>query len=159
MNRNVLMSFALVTALALAGCAGDAVKPGEGADGGADASGAGMDAAARARALLAKRTVYFDFDSAALTGESREITEAHARHLAANPNIKVTLEGHCDERGTREYNLGLGERRAQSVERVMRALGVASNRVKLISYGEEKPANPGHDEAAWSKNRRVEISY
>ncbi len=158
MNRKVLMSFALVTALALAGCAGEAVKPGEGADG-ADAAGAGKDAAARAKALLAKRTVYFDFDSAALTGESREIAEAHARHLAANTNIKLTLEGHCDERGTREYNLGLGERRAQSVEKVMRALGVGANRVKVISYGEEKPANTGHDEAAWAKNRRVEIMY
>jgi len=103
--------------------------------------------------------VHFEFDSAALDDENRRIVEAHARYLVANPNLRVTLEGHCDERGTREYNLALGERRAQSVARVMRVLGVASNRLTLRSYGEEKPLDPGHNESAWALNRRVEIVY
>jgi len=110
-------------------------------------------------ALLAKKRVYFAFDSSTLDDENRAIVEAHAAHLASNAGIKVHLEGHADERGTREYNLALGERRAQTVERVMRALGVAGNRITTTSYGEEKPVAAGHDESAWRQNRRVEISY
>jgi peptidoglycan-associated lipoprotein len=121
---------------------------------GTELSGTAADAA-----LIAKRRVYFAFDSSQLDDENRKIVEAHARNLAANPNIKVHLEGHCDERGTREYNVALGERRAQAVERAMRVLGVASNRITTVSYGEEKPVDPGHNEAAWAKNRRVEILY
>jgi len=109
--------------------------------------------------LLAKRRVHFAFDSSALDEENRRIVEAHARYLVANPTLIVTLEGHCDERGTREYNLALGERRAQSVERVMRVLGVSANRIRLVSYGEEKPLAPEHNESAWALNRRVEIIY
>jgi peptidoglycan-associated lipoprotein len=109
--------------------------------------------------LLAKRRVHFAFDSSELDGENRQIVEAHARYLAANPNLHVTLEGHCDERGTREYNLALGERRAQAVARVMRVLGVSANSLTLRSYGEEKPLDPAHNESAWALNRRVEIIY
>ena len=109
--------------------------------------------------LLAKRRVHFEFDSSELDGENRQIVEAHARYLVANPNMRVTLEGHCDERGTREYNLALGERRAQAVARVMRVLGVDGNRLTLRSYGEEKPLAPEHNESAWALNRRVEIIY
>ena len=155
MNNKVLVSVLFLAALGLAGCASDGSKPGEE---GADAAGAGRDGA-RGKALLSKRTVYFEFDSSALDGESRAIVEAHAAHLAANAKIKLSLEGHADERGTREYNLGLGERRAQTVERVMRALGVGADRVNTVSYGEEKPAAPGHDEAAWNQNRRVVNIY
>ncbi len=158
MKSKVLVSVLFLAALGLAGCASDGVKPGEEGAEGAGAAGAGRDGA-RGRALLSKRTVYFEFNSSALDSESRAVVEAHAAHLAANAKTKLSLEGHADERGTREYNLGLGERRAQSVERVMRALGVGADRVKTVSYGEEKPAAPGHDEAAWSKNRRVEIIY
>ncbi len=121
---------------------------------GSELSGTAADAA-----LIAKRRVYFAFDSSQLDDENRKIVEAHARNLAANPNIKVHLEGHCDERGTREYNLALGERRAQTVERAMRVLGVPANRLTTVSYGEEKPVAPGHDESAWAQNRRVEILY
>ena len=128
---------------------------GAGAEGGAIPGGAGGDRAA----LLAKKRVYFAFDSSTLDDENRAIVEAHAAHLAGNTGIKVHLEGHGDERGTREYNLALGERRAQTVERVMRALGVAGNRISTASYGEEKPVAAGHDESAWRQNRRVEISY
>ncbi len=109
--------------------------------------------------LLAKRRVHFEFDSSALDEANRRIVEAHARYLVANPSLRVTLEGHADERGTREYNLALGERRAQSVERVMRVLGVAGNRLNTVSYGEEKPLAPEHNESAWALNRRVEIIY
>lgn len=109
--------------------------------------------------MLAKRRVYFAFDSSQLDDENRKIVEAHARHLNENPNLRVHLEGHTDERGTREYNMALGERRAQAVERTFRVLGVSSNRVTTVSYGEEKPAMQGHDESAWSQNRRVDIVY
>jgi peptidoglycan-associated lipoprotein len=109
--------------------------------------------------LLAKRRVHFEFDSSALDEENRRIVEAHARYLVANPTLRVTLEGHADERGTREYNLALGERRAQAVERVMRILGVSAGRLTTTSYGEEKPLAPEHNESAWALNRRVEIIY
>ena len=129
------------------------VGDGQGAQGGAIPDGAGRGD------LLAKKRVHFEFDSSSLDDENRAIVEAHAQHLANNPNLKVHLEGHGDERGTREYNLALGERRAQSVERVMRALGVTGNRISTASYGEEKPLAEGHDESAWRQNRRVEITY
>lgn len=110
-------------------------------------------------ALIAKRRVYFAFDSSQLDEENRKVVEAHARHLNANPNLRVHLEGHTDERGSREYNLALGERRSQSVEKTLRVLNVPANRVTTVSYGEEKPVSQGHDESAWSQNRRVEIVY
>jgi peptidoglycan-associated lipoprotein len=116
-------------------------------------------AAAAREELLSKRHVHFAFDSSAIDDESRAIIEAHAAYLAANPQIKVRLEGHCDERGTREYNLALGERRAQSVDRLMKLLGVAGSRIANHSYGEEKPLDPEHNESAWRLNRRVEIIY
>jgi peptidoglycan-associated lipoprotein len=143
--------------LGLAGCASDpGTKDG---DGEGVTTGAGKMDPARMKELLVKRTVYFEFDSSTLVGENQEIVQAHGQHLAANAKTKLALEGHADERGTREYNLALGERRAQSVERVMRALGVGSDRVKVISYGEEKPVAKGSDESAWRLNRRVEILY
>lgn len=121
--------------------------------------GEALPGGAADQALLAKRRVYFAFDSSQLDDENRKIVEAHARHLASNGSLRVHLEGHGDERGTREYNIALGERRAQSVERVLRVLGVAQNRVTTVSFGEEKPIANGHDESAWSQNRRVEIVY
>ena len=106
-----------------------------------------------------QKRVLFAFDSSAVDADNRAIIEANAAFLSANPQVKVTLEGHCDEQGTREYYLALGERRAQAVERVMRVLGVAGNRISTVSYGEEKPIAMGHDESAWRQNRRVEIVY
>ena len=111
------------------------------------------------QSLLAKRVVYFDFDRSEIKPEARRIIEAHAKKLANDPNARVVMEGHCDERGTREYNLSLGERRAKAVQRVMNLMGVSSNQVELVSYGEERPAKMGHDEGAWSLNRRVEFIY
>ena len=108
---------------------------------------------------LGQRTVYFDFDSAAIRDDSRGIVEAHAGFLKANGNAKVLLQGHADERGSREYNLALGQRRADSVKQAMSLLGVPEARMEAVSLGEEKPAVEGHDEAAWQKNRRAEIIY
>ncbi len=108
---------------------------------------------------LSKRTIYFEYDSSTLTAESRAVVEAHAAFVAANPGLSLTLEGHADERGTREYNLALGESRAKSVERLMQALGVQSVATQTISYGEERPVSLGEGEETWSLNRRVEILY
>jgi peptidoglycan-associated lipoprotein len=109
--------------------------------------------------LLSKRTVYFDFDKSEIKPEARKIIEAHAEYLSSHPSTHIVLEGHADERGTREYNLGLGERRAKAVEQVMTLLGVSRSQIEVVSYGEERPAAMGHDESAWSLNRRVEIVY
>ena len=109
--------------------------------------------------MLAKRVVYFDFDKSEIKSEAREIIEAHARYLSANPTVRIVVEGHCDERGTREYNLSLGERRAKAVQQVVSLLGVSSSQVEVVSYGEERPAVMGHDEDAWAMNRRVEFLY
>jgi peptidoglycan-associated lipoprotein len=108
---------------------------------------------------LADRTVYFEYDSAKLTSESIAILETHGNFLASNGEVSVRLEGHSDERGSREYNIALGDRRAQSVRRVLLFQGASSDQVETVSYGEEKPAVEGHDDAAWSKNRRVELIY
>ncbi len=108
---------------------------------------------------LSHRTIYFDFDSAEVKDADREILAAHASYLSANPQVRVILEGHTDERGSREYNIGLGERRAKAVARLLEFMGASPSQIETVSYGEEKPADPGHNEAAWAKNRRVEIVY
>ncbi len=109
--------------------------------------------------LLTSRVIYFEYDSSRLTPENEAIVRAHAQHLKTASTIKIVLEGHTDERGTREYNLALGENRAKTVARVMQALGLGVNRIQTVSYGEERPASLGSTEAAWSLNRRVEILY
>ncbi|OGT35405.1 MAG: peptidoglycan-associated lipoprotein [Gammaproteobacteria bacterium RBG_16_51_14] len=134
-------------------------------DQGAQAYGADADAGAKASALddpsspLSVRVIYFDYDSSDIRSEFRPTIEAHAGYLAANSSVIVTLEGHADERGSREYNLALGERRAQSVKRQLVLLGASAGQIRLVSYGEERPAIEGHDEASWQQNRRVEILY
>lgn len=110
-------------------------------------------------AALATRVFYFDFDQSELKPEAREALVYHAEQLLANSNIRVRLEGHADERGTREYNLALGERRAQAVQRYLEVQGVPSSRLEIISYGEERPAQSGTTEAAYALNRRVELVY
>lgn len=109
--------------------------------------------------LLAKRTIYFEYDESVILDEDRPIVEAHAQYLSQNPGASVTLEGHTDERGTREYNLALGERRAISVRQFMSLLGASGQQLRTISYGEERSAASGHNEEAWALNRRVEIIY
>lgn len=106
-----------------------------------------------------KRVIYFEYDSAEVVAEDRETVAAHAKLLAANPGVLVTLEGHADERGSREYNIGLGDRRAQAVRKLLELQGAAVSQLRTVSYGEERPAVDGHDESAWRLNRRVELVY
>jgi len=108
---------------------------------------------------LSSRVVYFGFDSDSIKPEDRDIIIAHAQYLSSNSGEKVVLEGHADERGTREYNIALGERRANAVKQLMTLQGVASSQIDVVSFGEERPIAIGHDESAWSQNRRVEILY
>ncbi|HOP47178.1 MAG TPA: peptidoglycan-associated lipoprotein Pal [Desulfobacteraceae bacterium] len=102
--------------------------------------------------------IYFDFDRSELKPEAQANLQKKAEWLRANPMHSVMIAGHCDERGTAEYNLALGERRANSAKEYLTALGISENRIETISYGEEKPADPGHNEEAWAKNRRAEFS-
>ncbi|MGB0955653.1 MAG: peptidoglycan-associated lipoprotein Pal [Panacagrimonas sp.] len=106
---------------------------------------------------LSQRTIYFQLDSSDLTSAGQEIVARFGKFLIANPTARVRLEGHADERGTREYNVGLGERRANNVQAALLAIGASANQISVVSYGEERPAVEGHDEYAWTKNRRVEI--
>lgn len=170
-NRKYLAA-SLIAVLALAGCATEeaakapteekAATPAQTAPATERAApGASLsDSEKQRRAeLLAQKRIYFAFDSSTIDDEARAVIEAHASHLAANPQLKLALEGHCDERGTREYNLALGERRAQAVERMMKVLGVAGGRIKMVSFGEEKPVCQEHNESCWRQNRRAEIGY
>jgi peptidoglycan-associated lipoprotein len=108
---------------------------------------------------LSNRTIYFELDSAKLTSESIEILETHGNFIAGNGEVTVRLEGHADERGSREYNIALGDRRAQSVRRVLLFQGASVDQVDTVSYGEEQPAITDHTEEAWTLNRRVELIY
>jgi peptidoglycan-associated lipoprotein len=107
---------------------------------------------------LELRIVYFDFDKYDIKPEFRDDIKTNAAELNKDRSVKVTIEGHCDERGSTEYNLALGERRATAVQKALIAEGVAANRLKVVSYGEERPVDPGHDEGAWGKNRRSVLS-
>jgi len=118
-----------------------------------------MEQLEQTEGALSNRIIYFEFDSAKLTSESIEILETHGNFVAGNGEVSVRLEGHADERGSREYNIALGDRRAQSVRRVLLFQGASSDQVETVSYGEEQPAVSGHDEDAWSRNRRVELIY
>ncbi|MEC8442916.1 MAG: peptidoglycan-associated lipoprotein Pal [Pseudomonadota bacterium] len=111
------------------------------------------------QALLDITTFYFDFDQSSIKSESRAALSAHGAYLAANAGAKVVLEGHADERGTPEYNIALGERRAIAVRDFLLLKGASASQIKVVSFGEEKPAAMGDSESAWSKNRRVEIKY
>ena len=108
---------------------------------------------------LANRIVYFDFDKSDIKPEFLDTLTAHAKYLVANPSQKIRIEGYADERGTVEYNIALGDRRAQAVRRFMLFQGVSADQISTVSYGEAHPADPGHDETAWAKNRRAVIVY
>lgn len=114
---------------------------------------------AEMKALREQNTIYFDFDSSDIRRESREVLEAHAQYLSGNTDVSVVLEGHTDERGSKEYNMALGERRAESVERFLNVNGVSSDAMETVSFGEERPAVDESNEEAWAQNRRVEIVY
>ncbi len=109
--------------------------------------------------LLNTRVIYFDFDRSKVKAEFTDVIAAHAEYLANNPGAQMKLEGHADERGSREYNIGLGERRGNSVARHLGLQGASRGQLDVVSYGEERPVAMGHDEASWRLNRRVEIIY
>jgi len=179
----MLLVALLSAVLLVSGCGttGEAEKEGAAEAGGA-AAGSADDAAASAASaedaqakpmeepkeepknpleegLLAQRVVYFDFDSSVVHDDAMAMLQAHAEYLVSNTATVVTVEGHTDERGTREYNIALGERRADAVRRILLANGVAASQIKIVSYGEERPAALGHDEQAWAQNRRAELVY
>ncbi len=137
----------------------------EGTAGGATTTGVGAYGDLTIESLndpnspLSQRVIYFAFDSSEVDEQDRPLVETHAAFLAANPTVTVTLEGHTDERGSREYNIGLGDRRAQGIRKMLEFQGVSPTQITVVSYGEEKPAVEGHDESAWSLNRRVELVY
>lgn len=166
----------LLATLVLAGCPNpNAVREGEGAEGTPAAGavpesesqgmGLGADGQLAASPLddpaspLSKRTIYFEFDSSQVAEEYLDLIAAHGKYLADNPQRRMRVEGHTDERGSREYNVGLGERRAKAVERLLRFQGVGNDQLEVVSFGEELPVAFGHDEAAWRLNRRVELVY
>lgn len=112
-------------------------------------------AAEEARDKFVNEDIYFEFDKSDLMPEAQEILRAKAKWLENNPDASATIEGHCDERGTNDYNIALGDRRANSAKQFLVDIGISSSRLETISYGEEHPANPGHNEEAWAKNRRA----
>ncbi len=109
--------------------------------------------------VLSKRSVYFELDSNIVKEEFKPLVAAHARYLQQNRGQKMTVQGNADERGSREYNLALGQRRADAVKQMMTLLGAQSDQIETVSFGEEKPKSTGHDEASWSENRRADLAY
>jgi peptidoglycan-associated lipoprotein len=163
-----MLKFGKFAALALAmavavGCSskgGEGAGTGEGAvdpNAGYNAGGSGVDGSmSEEAALRAITTFYFEYDSSDLKPEAMRALDVHAKDLKANGN-RVVLEGHTDERGTREYNMALGERRAKAVQRYLVLQGVSPAQLELVSYGEERPVATGNDEQSWAQNRRVEL--
>ena len=119
----------------------------------------GLAALRDPKSILSKRNVFFDFDQYVIKDEFRPLIEAHARFLVANPKMKMLIQGNADERGSREYNLALGQKRADAVKKSLMLLGAKEVQVESVSLGEEKPRNSGHDEAAWAENRRGDMLY
>ncbi|HEY8606690.1 MAG TPA: peptidoglycan-associated lipoprotein Pal [Noviherbaspirillum sp.] len=111
------------------------------------------------KGILAKRSIYFDYDSYVVKDEFKPVLEAHAKYLAANKGRKIIIQGNTDERGGREYNLALGQKRAEAVRRSMALLGVSDQQMEAVSFGKEKPKATGSDEAAWAENRRADLAY
>jgi peptidoglycan-associated lipoprotein len=111
------------------------------------------------KSKLSQRSIYFDLDKYEVKDEYKDLVASHAKYLVANKGFKVLLQGNTDERGSREYNLSLGQKRAEAVKRSLTLLGVSEAQIESVSLGEEKPKDAGHDEAAWSQNRRADILY
>ncbi|HEY1078080.1 MAG TPA: peptidoglycan-associated lipoprotein Pal [Fontimonas sp.] len=168
MNAHKFLPVVLVAALLVTACGSN--KKRTDADGGAQqlsggysdqmapvSGGSSFDTTAANERALTTNIVYFDYDETSIKSESMSVVDTFASYLTANPTAKVRLEGHADERGTREYNVGLGERRAIAVQSALQAKGVSSEQLQLLSYGEERPAAAGHDESAWAQNRRVQL--
>ena len=111
------------------------------------------------RAAPAERSVYFDFDKSIIRDQYQPLVKAHAQYLTNNSSARITIQGNCDERGSREYNLGLGQRRADSEKHALTVLGVSKNQIETVSFGKEKPRCTEHNESCWSQNRRADIVY
>jgi peptidoglycan-associated lipoprotein len=123
------------------------------------ATGTGMNPLKDPNNVLSKRSVYFEFDSFVVEDKYKPTLEAHAKYLAGNRTAKITLQGHTDERGSREYNIALGQKRAEAVKRVLVLMGAQDVVIETVSFGKEKPKREGHDEASWAENRRVDVVY
>ena len=141
-----------------------ATAPGAATSGAQTGSVAGANQGARnplkdPGSILSKRSVYFDFDAYAIKDDYRSLLEAHGKYLQANRNAHMTVEGNTDERGSREYNIALGQRRADAAKRMMMLSGATEAQIDTVSFGKEKPKNPGHDESAWAENRRDDLAY
>ena len=175
MKKSMILMLMLVFGMALlSGCSstggpqdgeGTGAEVGGNGTGGADTSAAGGGGAWTGSALedpnspLYEKVVYFDFDTAEIRPEYVDTLRAHAEYLVNTPAARLVIEGHCDERGSREYNIALGERRANSVQRFLEAEGVSPVQLETVSYGEERPVDLGHNEDAWARNRRAELVY
>lgn len=177
MSKKILVSALVISALALSGCglfgkketskaqttsAGTEsgsfeTSPGPVEIGGSAGTESGAVPEIGKGAQQPDNIIYFDYDSTAINEAGLNAINRFGKYLAANPAAKLRLEGHADERGTREYNVGLGERRADAVKQALVNAGAAPGQLSVISYGEERPADPAHTEVAWAKNRRVEI--
>lgn len=125
----------------------------------APAASAAVDPLNDPASILAGRSVYYPFDVDAVQEADKPLVQAHGKYLAGHPDRMVRLEGNCDERGSNEYNLGLGQRRADGVKRMLELSGAKASQLSTVSYGEEKPRASGHDEASWSQNRRTDLNY
>jgi len=184
MKRVVIYGFLAVVGLALAGCSGMGAKGGPGAqveDHGTTAPGAQQGSAAQGattgtaqlgdqfagqpldpnnpKSPLSHKVFYFAFNSSQVAQADLPYIAAHAQYLSTHPNVTVQVQGNTDERGSREYNLALGERRAEAVAKLLMLQGASQGQLKIISFGEERPVALGHDEAAWQQNRRVQLVY
>lgn len=168
--KKVLFSTLLVSLLA--GCAGQDVKDQPKAavedrtatQAGADTKSAGQQSVTAnplkdPNNILSKRSVYYDFDKSDVKDEYKPMVEAHSKYLIGNKAAKVAVQGNCDERGSREYNLALGNRRADSVRKIMNVMGASDSQIEVVSFGEEKPRAACHDESCWKENRRSDIVY
>ncbi len=174
MKHNVIVA-TLLFAAAAAGCASQQAKEEPAATGtgaatttqtaaptgapGAAVESKSVDPFSDPNNLLSKNAIYYDFDNATIKGDYKPLVQAHASYLDAHRGANVVIQGNCDERGSREYNVGLGQRRADSVKRMLETLGVKAGQIETVSFGKEKPRAMGHDEAAWAENRRSDIVY
>ena len=178
MYRRIAVLMLLAGCIALGACASHKPKPSAEQEQSSSQNGAGANSEGASGAnanggpfgnqssingpqagMLAKRTIYFDFDSAVISGDGTDIVSAHAKYLSDHSDARVRLEGNTDERGSPEYNIGLGMRRAQAVRQALLLQGASAAQITVVSYGAEHPVDPAHAEDAWKQNRRVDIVY
>jgi peptidoglycan-associated lipoprotein len=177
MQRNLLVLIAIIASAAVAGCSSHKPRPqpqntsatssdsdqsstsGAGNSSAVGSASANDESAGPSGEQLKNRIIYFEFDSSDIKSEYNDLISAHGRYLASNPSRHVRIEGNTDERGSREYNIGLGERRAQAVRRALMLQGANESQITTVSYGEERPAVTGHTDEAWARNRRANIVY